>query len=134
MSGAADLSRRSFDPELMDTEQVSFEEFQHCLRDLRRINLCTLAYRPTLTWLGRVVERTGRKYLRILDVGFGYGDMLREIDRWARQARDRGGVDGRRSEPVVGQGRRTGDSARRQDRLPDRRPVRLSAPTPPATW
>ena len=53
MSGAADLSRRSFDPELMDTEQVSFEEFQHCLRDLRRINLCTLAYRPTLTWLGR---------------------------------------------------------------------------------
>ena len=32
MTGAADLSRRSFDPELMDTEQVSFEEFQHCLR------------------------------------------------------------------------------------------------------
>jgi SAM-dependent methyltransferase len=85
MSGAADLSQRSFDPELMDTEQVSFEEFQHCLRDLRRINLCTLAYRPTLTWLGRVVERTGRKSLRILDVGFGYGDMLREIDRWARK-------------------------------------------------
>ena len=47
------------DPELMDTEQVSFEEFQHCLRDLRRINLCTLAYRPTLTWLGRVVEADG---------------------------------------------------------------------------
>jgi len=85
MTGAADLSRRSFDPELMDTEQVSFEEFHHCLRDLRRINLCTLAYRPTLTWLGRVVGRTGRKSLRILDVGFGYGDMLREIDRWARR-------------------------------------------------
>jgi 2-polyprenyl-3-methyl-5-hydroxy-6-metoxy-1,4-benzoquinol methylase len=83
MSGAANLSRRSFDPELMDTEQVSFEEFQHCLRDLRRINLCTFAYRPTLTWLGRVVERTGRKSLHILDVGFGYGDMLRKIDRWA---------------------------------------------------
>src|SRR3954468_14619201 len=87
MSGAADLSRRSFDPELMDTEQVSFEEFQHCLRDLRRINLCTLAYRPTLTWLDRVGKRrgAGAKPLRILDVGFGYGDMLREIDRWARR-------------------------------------------------
>jgi SAM-dependent methyltransferase len=83
VSGGADLSRRSFDPELMDTEQVSFEEFQHCLRDLRRINLCTLAYRPTLTWLGRLVKQTGRKHLRILDVGFGYGDMLREIHRWA---------------------------------------------------
>ncbi|UEM03936.1 methyltransferase domain-containing protein [Skermanella rosea] len=78
-----DLSRRSTRPELMDTEEVSFEEFQHCLRDLRRINLCTLAYRPTLTWLDRVVKRTGRRRLRILDVGFGYGDMLREIHRWA---------------------------------------------------
>ncbi|WP_158043413.1 methyltransferase domain-containing protein [Skermanella pratensis] len=78
-----DLSRRSTRPELMDTEEVSFEEFQHCLRDLRRINLCTLAYRPTLSWLDRVVKRTGRRRLRILDVGFGYGDMLREIHRWA---------------------------------------------------
>lgn len=83
MTASTDLSRRSTRPELMDTEEVGFEEFQHCLRDLRRINLCTLAYRPTLTWLDRVVKRTGRSRLRILDVGFGYGDMLREIHRWA---------------------------------------------------
>ncbi|UEM21411.1 methyltransferase domain-containing protein [Skermanella mucosa] len=83
MTAATDLSRRSTRPELMDTEEVGFEEFQHCLRDLRRINLCTLAYRPTLSWLDRVVKRTGRRRLRILDVGFGYGDMLREIHRWA---------------------------------------------------
>ncbi|WP_037458195.1 methyltransferase domain-containing protein [Skermanella stibiiresistens] len=85
MTGPAprDLSRRSEQPELMDTERVGFEEFQHCLRDLRRINFCTVAYRPTLTWLDRLVERTGRRRLSILDVGFGYGDTLREIHRWS---------------------------------------------------
>jgi SAM-dependent methyltransferase len=80
-----DLSCRSTLPELMDTAQVSFEEFHHCLRDLRRINLCTLAYRPTLSWLDRVVKTRDLKRLRVLDVGFGYGDMLRAIARWARR-------------------------------------------------
>jgi putative cofactor-binding repeat protein len=32
----------------MDTEPTSFEEFDGYLRDLERINVLTLAYRPTL--------------------------------------------------------------------------------------
>ena len=43
-----DFSRRSTATELMDTEPTSFEEFDGYLRDLERINVLTLAYRPTL--------------------------------------------------------------------------------------
>ncbi|HEX2141983.1 MAG TPA: methyltransferase domain-containing protein [Candidatus Limnocylindria bacterium] len=73
----------------MDTETVSFEEFQECLRHLELINRCTLAYRPTLAWLDRLARRRGTgRPLSILDVGFGHGDMLRRIAAWA----DRSGL------------------------------------------
>ena len=49
------------------------------LRDLGRINRWSLAYRPTLRWLDRLVARTGPRSLSVLDVGAGGGDMLRAI-------------------------------------------------------
>ena len=39
----------------MDTDPVSFNEFDDYLRDLERINVLTLAYRPTLLWLKRAL-------------------------------------------------------------------------------
>lgn len=85
-----DANARSTEPELMDTEPVDFAEFQHCLRDLETINRLTLAYRPTLHWLGKVLARRavgaepgGEQPLAILDAGSGHGDMLRRIWRWA---------------------------------------------------
>jgi hypothetical protein len=39
----------------MDTDPVSFKEFDEYLCDLERINVLTLAYRPTLLWLRRYV-------------------------------------------------------------------------------
>jgi len=80
-----DLSRRCSLPELMDTEPVAFEEFRDCLRDLTWINRWSLAYRPTLGWLDRVIRNHPGKPLRILDVGFGHGDMLRRIAAWAHK-------------------------------------------------
>ena len=39
----------------MDTDPVSFKEFDDYLRDLERINALTLAYSPTLLWLKRAL-------------------------------------------------------------------------------
>lgn len=98
MSAAAatglDFSVRSLRSELMDTEPVGFEEFRACLVDLARVNRMTLAYRPTLAFFDRLeahlAKRGGlERPLEILDVGCGYGDMLREVARWA----ERRGVD-----------------------------------------
>jgi SAM-dependent methyltransferase len=79
-----DLHRRSTAPELMDTEPVDLETLEACLRDLERINRWTRSYALTLRWLERVVAQHGRRRLLVVDVGSGYGDMLRRIAAWAR--------------------------------------------------
>lgn len=79
------FSERSTQDELMDTEPVSFEDFRACLVHLALVNRLTLAYRPTLQFFDRLLplaRRLGRP-LEVMDVGSGYGDMLRQIDRWA---------------------------------------------------
>ena len=83
--GQLNFAERSNQDELMDTEPVSFEDFRACLVDLARVNRITLAYRPTLAFFDRLLpfaRRLGRP-LEVIDVGSGYGDMLRAIDAWA---------------------------------------------------
>ena len=70
-------------PEWMDGP-CSYEDFRACLIDLAQVNRLTLASRPTLHWLDELVAaRKSTEPLRIVDVGFGGGDMLRRIARWA---------------------------------------------------
>ena len=79
-----DFSRRAQWSELMD-EPCSREVIEACLRDLARVNRWFGAYRPVLRWLGEARRQTLSGPLRILDVGCGYGDGLRRIERWARK-------------------------------------------------
>ncbi|HEY8669684.1 MAG TPA: methyltransferase domain-containing protein, partial [Terriglobales bacterium] len=70
---------------MMDTDPVSFEEFDDYLRDLERINILTLAYRPTLLWLKRAVaDLPAGRPISVLDVGSGGGGMLRRLGKWSR--------------------------------------------------
>lgn len=78
-----DFSRRAQLSELMD-EPCSRQVMQACLRDLSRVNRWFLAYRPLLDWVGEISIPKGSGNLRILDIGCGYGDSLRRIERWAR--------------------------------------------------
>lgn len=76
--------------EEMDAAELPPVRYARVLADLSRINLLTLAARPTLGFLDRVRARgpaSARRW-RILDVGFGSGDMLARITRWG----DRRGV------------------------------------------
>ena len=69
-----DFSRRSTATELMDTDPVSFKEFDDYLRDLERINVLTLAYRPTMLWLKRALaDFPAGRPISVLDVGSGGG-------------------------------------------------------------
>ena len=83
-AGRLDFSQRADLLELMDLP-CSYEELRACLHDIARVNRLTFAQRPTLGWLeGLVAARpVSEAPLRVVDVGCGYGDTLRKIDRWA---------------------------------------------------
>jgi 2-polyprenyl-3-methyl-5-hydroxy-6-metoxy-1,4-benzoquinol methylase len=76
------MRQRSTAAEWMDDAAATEAEFASALHDLARINRLSLAYRPTLRWLDRLVARTGAQSLSVLDVGAGGGDMLRAIAGW----------------------------------------------------
>ncbi len=80
------LRSRSHQTEYLDTETLSDAEYAAVLADLSAVNTVTLARAPTLAFLRRVTRglQPGARF-RVLDVGFGEGDMLRRIHRWGRR-------------------------------------------------
>ena len=82
------LAERATRDELMDADDLAPEVYTAVMHDLARVNTLTLARRPTL----RFIDRVALRYdvigvpLRILDVGYGDGDMLRAIAKWAVRA------------------------------------------------
>lgn len=76
------LAQRSHEPEWMDGAEVSPEDYAACIRDLARVNTLTLARRPTLAFIDRLLDAAPAGSVpTIVDVGFGAGDMLRAIAR-----------------------------------------------------
>jgi SAM-dependent methyltransferase len=89
-----DLGERIRRDEQMDDPALDPKVYDAVLRDLARVNAWTFAARPTLGFLRRASR--SMPAFRLLDVGFGQGDMLRRIARWARrrgQAVDLVGID-----------------------------------------
>lgn len=89
------LDTRSLAEEQMDAEDLDPAVYARVLKDLAQVNTVTMARRPTLAFLNRVTARNSGA-LRILDVGFGDGDMLRRIAYWAKarhQSVDLVGID-----------------------------------------
>ncbi len=77
------LAERLLAEELMDDPALPEETYRAVLTDLARVNNVTMAYRPTLDFLDRAVG--DRRRFSLIDVGFGDGDMLRRIARWAAE-------------------------------------------------
>jgi SAM-dependent methyltransferase len=81
------LAVRAQREELMDADDLDPAIYAAVVGDLATVNVVTLAARPTLDFLRRATRKGGR--YRLLDVGFGDGDMLRRIARWgAKHGRD----------------------------------------------
>ncbi|MEJ5978465.1 methyltransferase domain-containing protein [Novosphingobium sp. PS1R-30] len=90
----ADLSIRARQEEQMDSPDLDPAVYAQVLHDLARVNRWTFTAWPALAFLARAVGE--QKRFRLLDVGFGDGDVLRTIHRWAERreiAVDLVGVD-----------------------------------------
>lgn len=81
------IGQRIIRDEEMDAADLSDARYTQVLRHLSRINRITLAHRPTLAFVNDIIDLTAndRRPLRLLDVGFGHGDMLRAIARLAER-------------------------------------------------
>jgi 2-polyprenyl-3-methyl-5-hydroxy-6-metoxy-1,4-benzoquinol methylase len=77
------LDSRAQAEELMDADDLDPATYAAVVGDLAKVNAVTLASRPTLAFLAR--NTRGLSRFRLLDVGFGDGDMLRRIAHWAKQ-------------------------------------------------
>jgi len=65
----------------------SYEDLRDCYRSLAAVNRLTWAYHPTIHWLNHfyyVLPRQTRP-VHIVDIGCGYGDMLRRVHDWAEE-------------------------------------------------
>jgi 2-polyprenyl-3-methyl-5-hydroxy-6-metoxy-1,4-benzoquinol methylase len=99
------LAQRAIAEELMDADDLDAATYAAVVHDLAKVNTLTLARRPTLAFLAAIqrnaamawraqAERTPgvehqflrppKTAIKILDVGFGDGDMLRTIEKWGR--------------------------------------------------
>jgi len=88
------LAVRSRQDEQMDAPDLDPAVYEQVLHDLARVNKWTFTAHPVLAFMKRAIGSTKR--FRLIDVGFGDGDILRAIARWARRrgiAADLVGVD-----------------------------------------
>ena len=79
------LSKRCMRLELIDTESPDLKESNIFLKELELINKLILSYPPTLAFIKdvfKIKHVACKQPIRILDVGSGYGDMLRKIFYW----------------------------------------------------
>ena len=85
-SSAPDFSRRSGEAEWLDNAELQPEELARVLHDLARFNGAMFGHWSVLDWLRRALRDAPKgEPLTLLDVGCGYGDLLRAIRRWARK-------------------------------------------------
>lgn len=76
------LAVRAQAEEQMDADDLPAETYAAVIGDLAKANRLTLAARPTLSFVRRAAKD---RPFRLLDVGFGHGDMLRSIAGWAHR-------------------------------------------------
>jgi len=67
----------------MDSAELNQETYARVLRDLARVNRWTFTAHPLLAFLDQAAK--GLVRFRLLDVGFGEGDLLRRVAYWARR-------------------------------------------------
>jgi SAM-dependent methyltransferase len=81
-----DLTHRGDETEWLDGTDINPTELEHVLRDLASFNQAFLGHYPILRWLRWAIAAAPKGApLTVVDVGCGYGDLLRAIRRWSRR-------------------------------------------------
>ncbi len=78
------FSKRSYEKELLDRDNVSFAAIRQNMRELDSINHLLGGHQITLEGIKILIKICKeQKVLRIVEIGCGGGDNLRIIKNWA---------------------------------------------------
>jgi len=83
MAGKPDFSHRSYEKELLDRDDIPFEDIRLNMLELDIINTWLGGHAISISGLRRVVGN--RKQVSICEIGCGGGDNLRALVRWCRR-------------------------------------------------
>lgn len=83
MSGKPDLSKRSYEKELLDGEGLPFPAIERNMLELDFINTWLGGHAISIRGLAALAG--GRRRMHICEMGCGGGDNLRVLDRWCRK-------------------------------------------------
>lgn len=112
MSGVVDFSKRSYEKELLDRDDIPFPDIERNMHELNVINTWLGGHAISVKGLKALIH--GRQRIHICEIGCGGGDNLRVLDRWCgRHGIDVRvtGIDNNAHCLAVAQQRWTGDNA-----------------------
>lgn len=83
MTPTINFSRRSYEKELLDGDDIPFEDIERNMRELDFINTWLGGHGISIMGLKRLLQK--RKRLTICEIGCGGGDNLRVLSRYCRR-------------------------------------------------
>lgn len=80
-----DLSKRSYQKEILDGEDIPFDDIKQNMHELDVINTLLGGHRITLKGLQHLIGGVSHKQLHICEIGCGGGDNLRVIKEYCKK-------------------------------------------------
>jgi len=77
------LTRRSYQKEMLDYDNIPFEDIKKNMQELNFINKWLGGHSITLKGLQRLIQK--RKTITVCEIGCGGGDNLRIIQNWCNE-------------------------------------------------
>lgn len=80
-----DFSKRSYQKELLDRDDIPFEDIKRNMQELEFINKYLGGHPITISGLKQLITNQPTTQLTIAEIGCGGGDNLKAIDNWCKQ-------------------------------------------------
>ncbi len=79
------LKIRSVQKEWMETEDLNFEEYSGVLEQIAKLSRLSFSYHLFENFIEKVIRKSQRSDLHLLEVGSGSGDLVNHLSRWGKR-------------------------------------------------
>jgi 2-polyprenyl-3-methyl-5-hydroxy-6-metoxy-1,4-benzoquinol methylase len=80
------LAKRSYTKELLDNDNIPFEDIKQNMKELNKINTYLGGHHITIAGLKKIINhKTNNQPITICEIGCGGGDNLKAIETWCKK-------------------------------------------------